>query len=121
MKYTRELVRSKAQAVFPGRDVKTVMAELDAYGTEPTEPERERVQMAILKLSEDQKTDNPGPYVDAAKKDYRDVLAWAEYPSQMNGGAIARTDPEGAQRNAEADERQYKAWLNMDSDKPDKS
>ena len=120
MKFTRQHVRSKVQSVFPDRDVDAVMAELDAYGVESHEPERERVQLAILKLSEDQKTDNPGPYVDAAKKDYRDVLAWAEYPSQMNAGAIARTDPEGAQRNAEADQRQYNAWLDMNSEESDK-
>ena len=53
MKYTRELVRSKAQMVFPDRDVDDIMAELDAYGADPNEPERDRVQLAILKLSEE--------------------------------------------------------------------
>ena len=53
---------------------------LDAYGTEPHELERERVQLAILKISEgdEQKVRE---HV-ATKTDYRDVLFWADYPEQ---------------------------------------
>ncbi len=111
MAYSREQVRAKARVVFPNRDLDAVMAELDVYGAEPDEPDRERVQLAILKLSEEQKLDSPASYVDAAKQDYRDVLAWAEYPSQMDAGPNTGTDPTGVQRNRELDEQQYQAWL----------
>jgi hypothetical protein len=58
-----------------------VLAPLDTYGVEAYERERDRVQLAILKLSagnEDRLREN----VASAKGDYRDVLYWAEYPEE---------------------------------------
>ncbi len=111
MTFTREQVRAKARMVFADKDLDAVMADLDAYGTEPHEANRERVQLAILKLSEEQKLGSPTSYVDAAKQDFRDVLAWAEYPSQMDAGPNSGCDPDGARRNRELDEQQYQDWL----------
>lgn len=76
---TREEVLAAVAASFPGRDPAPILALLDRYGTEPWERERERVQLAILALAEG---DAPklGDLVDAAKRDYRDVLAWAVSP-----------------------------------------
>ena len=42
---------------------------------------RERVQLAILKLS-DGNEDKLREFVAVAKRDYRDVLFWAEYPEE---------------------------------------
>lgn len=66
---------------LPDEDTATVLAVLDAYGTEPYERERERVQIAILKLSEGN-VDKLLQCVTAAKLDYRDVLYWAEYSEE---------------------------------------
>jgi hypothetical protein len=55
------------------------MAILDEYGTEPYEQERERVQLAILKLAEGE-IDKLLHFTRAAKGDFRDVLYWADYP-----------------------------------------
>jgi hypothetical protein len=72
---TREEVVAAVAAAFPHSDAATVLAVLDLYGVEAYERERERVQLAIVGLSggsEDQLL----YLVQAAKTDYRDVLAW---------------------------------------------
>src|SRR5438093_5881346 len=79
---TRQMVQSLAVAQFPDEDVTTVMAILDYYGIEAYERERERVQIAMLKLSAGD-VDKLLHYVDAAKQDYRDVLYWTEYADQV--------------------------------------
>ena len=58
-----------------------VLELLDTYGVESYERERERVQLAILKLSAGSE-EKVREYVDVAKRDYRDVLFWAEYPEE---------------------------------------
>jgi hypothetical protein len=58
-----------------------VLELLDSYGVEPYERERERVQVAILKLSAGSEA-KVREYVAVAKRDYRDVLFWAEYPEE---------------------------------------
>jgi len=58
-----------------------VLELLDSYGVEPYERERERVQVAILKLSAGSE-EKVREYVAVAKRDYRDVLFWAEYPEE---------------------------------------
>jgi hypothetical protein len=54
---------------------------LDGYGVESYERERERVQLAILKLSEGNE-EKLREFVAVAKRDYRDVLFWAENPEE---------------------------------------
>ena len=58
-----------------------VLELLDNYGMESYERERERVQVAILKLSAGSE-EKVREYVAVAKRDYRDVLFWAEYPEE---------------------------------------
>jgi hypothetical protein len=58
-----------------------VLELLDSYGVEPYERERERVQVAILKLSAGSE-EKVREYLAVAKRDYRDVLFWAEYPEE---------------------------------------
>ena len=54
---------------------------LDTYGVESYERERERVQLAILKLGEGNEK-KLREFVAVARRDYRDVLFWAEYPEE---------------------------------------
>jgi predicted Fe-Mo cluster-binding NifX family protein len=54
---------------------------LDTYGVESYEHERERVQLAILKLSEGNE-EKLREFVAVAKRGYRDVLFWAENPEE---------------------------------------
>lgn len=51
----------------------------DGYGVK--ERERERVQLAILKLSAGT-GEKLREFLAVAKRDYRDVLVWAEYPEK---------------------------------------
>ena len=83
---------------------------LDQYGILPSEPERDRVQIAILKLS-DSDPDRLAELVALAKRDYRDVLADAEYPEQSRTGGRNTPPAEELVRIRREDRRQYLDWL----------
>jgi hypothetical protein len=81
MSRTREDVISAIQRVFPNKMVADVLKLLDAYGVQSCERERERVHVAIVTLSEGD--DAMLRYlIEVAKRDYRDVLFWADCPEQ---------------------------------------
>jgi hypothetical protein len=82
MASTRDDVIRALRKTFPGGDVDQFLKLLDQYGVEAYEPERERVQIAILALSEGDEA-KLTHFIDAAKGDYRDVLAWAEHAEEM--------------------------------------
>jgi uncharacterized protein (TIGR02118 family) len=91
------------------------LAELSRYGAEPHEREPARVRLAILKLSGGQLA-RLAEMVVAAKRDYRDVLMWAEYPAE--GQALWAVAPDlSADQRAELerlrteDRHQYEEWL----------
>jgi hypothetical protein len=77
MKHTRDDVVNAVRAAFPEGDAATLLGILDCYGVEPYERERERVQLAIVALSEGSE-DKLRYLVGVAKTDYRDVLYWQE-------------------------------------------
>ena len=74
-------VVASVQATFPISSWAGILELLDSYGVEPYERERERVQVAILKLSAGSE-EKVREYLAVAKRDYRDVLFWAEYPEE---------------------------------------
>ena len=71
-----------------------------------------RVQLAILKLSEGQR-DKLTELVRMAKRDYRDVLAYAEYPEEMKAGFVemSKLSPQESRAIRERDRKQYLKWL----------
>jgi hypothetical protein len=75
MTYTRGDVVDAVHATFPKSDAATILGVLDLYGTQSYERERERVQLAIVALSEGSE-EKLLDFVQAAKTDYRDVLYW---------------------------------------------
>jgi len=81
MPHSRDEVVAVVQKTFPGNAHARVLELLDSYGAESYERERERVQLAILKLGEGNE-DTLREFVRIAKRDYRDVLLWAEYPDE---------------------------------------
>ena len=109
IKATREAVIEKIRQVFPEREAADVLAHLDRYGAEDYHREKERVQLAILKLCDEKAGADPAEYVDAACGDYRDVLAWAEYPNQMRHSPSI--DPKLREELIAKDRAQYLAWL----------
>ena len=111
IEYNRSLVLANVRQCFPDEDPENVMALLDLYGIESYEQERERVQIAIIKLSQGD-LDNLRENVKAAKNDFRDVLAYAEYPEEMKKETWKMTDQEETSRIRERDRKQYLDWLN---------
>lgn len=109
IEYTRELVMRKAKEVFPGEDTSKIIGILDQYGVKPHEKERERVQLAILKLS-DGEMEKLQKEVGVAKKDYRDVLVYAEHPLWLRSPKPLEDTPE-AKEISERDRKQYLDWL----------
>jgi hypothetical protein len=92
---TRDDVVAAAQATFPDGDLATILAVLDLYGTQPHERERERVQLAILQLSGGSE-DKLLYLVQAAKTDYRDVLAWQQLgPLSESEGEKVKNEARG--------------------------
>src|SRR5437867_13260410 len=81
MPHSRDEVVAVVQKTFPESSHPRVLELLDTYGVESYERERERVQLAILKLSEGNE-DKLREFVQVAKRDYRDVLFWAENPEE---------------------------------------
>ena|SRR6266481_6182983 len=81
MPHSRDEVVAAVRKTFPESDWARVVELLDGYGVESYESERERVQLAILKLSNGSE-EKLCEFVAVAKRDYRDVLFWVEYPEE---------------------------------------
>ncbi len=108
MEATAAMVKKKTEQMFHPNNLSEIM---DALNTWPG-PERERVQLAMLKLSEG-RIDKLHFYVKLAFQDYRDVLAPAEYPKEMQRcEKMSGMAPEKAQAIRDDDRRQYLEWLN---------
>ena len=74
--WTKETTLRKLQAVFPGSDPGQILDMLASAEL------GYRVQLAIIKLCDEGKGLSALDHnVNVAKLDYRDVLAWAEYPN----------------------------------------
>jgi hypothetical protein len=113
MEYSEELVSKFFEKDFGDESNFTELFEflMSFKGNEP-----ERVQLAILKLSEGD-PDKLRQNVELAKIDYRDVLAGAEYPEQMESGATAyNTETEDYEAILARDREQYESWLAEVSD-----
>ena len=114
MKHTcRALVWRKVRTVLPGVTSEDAIRALDEY----CGPERERVRLATLKLSEGH-LDRLQHFVEAAVQDHRDVLAWAEYPREISKAAseLLRMGTEEIAVQRDHDRREYLAWLQDDQD-----
>ena len=97
---------AKIRQVFPDADPADIQCQLDAYAG----PERLRVQLAILKLCEEDRRESPAHYVETACQDHRDVLAWAESPHQLRPDWFSLSVTDRA-KVVKADRQQYARWL----------
>ena len=105
---SKESVLGKVAEIFSGVESDDVLKRLDRYDG----PERDRVQLALLKLCEGS-LNRLEKFVATAIQDYRDVLAPAEYPRE-----VARTPAELSKMNGEElqvlrdqDRQEYLAWF----------
>lgn len=108
----RRKVLEKVAQYWPGMDSQEIMSILDGYGVESHEQGRARVQLAILKLSGGER-DRLEELVGMAKRDYRDVLAYAEYPEEMRVGfvGVSQLPAEEVKAVRQRDREQYLRWL----------
>lgn len=81
MPHIRDDVLATLRDTFPESSGPGVLGLLDTYGVESHERERDRVQLAILQLSEGNEA-RLREFLAVAKRDYRDVLFWAEYSEE---------------------------------------
>jgi hypothetical protein len=119
---TRDLLLKKVREVFPLENPAEIIELLDSYGVEPYERECERVQLAILKLSGGS-IEELLSHLEVAKRDYRDVLAWAEFPHEMKLSAneMHAMPPEAAKDIRDKDSQQYLEWLQRKADADEKA
>lgn len=74
-------VLERIQRDYPNEKRKKVEELLGSYGIESYQKEHERVLMDILKLAKGD-IKQVKELVERAKKDYRDIIFWAEYPEE---------------------------------------
>ena len=109
-------VQRKLHSTWPDAEQRgRVSRALDRYGSDSSEAGRARVQLAILKLAGASEADVE-LWVEVAERDYRDVLAAAEYPEESQAAWAFRphlSAAESAEISAirARDREQYLEWL----------
>jgi hypothetical protein len=100
---------------YSAEQINQVLAALREYGRETWHRERNRVQLAVLKLAAGD-LNALHSHLEIAKRDYRDVIAFAEYPGYFTKVPpnAKPSDPAHAEV-IDADWKQYQQWL---SDNP---
>ncbi len=103
--YNKDLVLTKIKQSFPNENAEKIVSILNS-----SQSNDERTQLAIIKISKGN-LENFYYALEAAKSDWRDVLAWAEYPEEMANDTW-KMDVEEVKKIRERDRRQYLNWLN---------
>ena len=100
--YTKDLILAKIKQAFPNEEPERIFSILGRND--------KRTQLAVLKLSEGD-LEEMQRLLEVAKADWRDVLAWADYPEEMKNDTW-KMDAEEVKKIRERDRRQYLNWLN---------
>ena len=110
--WNRQTVLHKVASIFPGK-VTEALAVIDKYNSDIMgDVQICRVHLAILKLCEEGSGwQDLVHYTEAARLDFRDVLAWAEYPSTMCRPANGRPNATDSVTLQKRDKEQYQRWL----------
>ena len=95
---------------FAAAEVECAAAILTGYCSDNSDSAQNRVRMAALRLAEGN-IERLRHFVECANEDYRDVLAWAEYPNAMRGPAGSAPNSDERIKANQADWRQYHDWL----------
>jgi len=110
-KVTSDDVQRVVRREFPDEPFAEIVTLLNEYGVQKWQLDTPRVQLAVLKLAQG-RLEKLRPLVENAKRDYRDVLVWAEYPTYHKIGFRVRELPGKEQcRIIDSDWRQYEEWL----------
>ena len=110
-KVSNDDVRRIVHRDYPQNLYFTIMEVLEEYRSESWQHEEHRVRLAALKLARGD-IDELRRLISTAKKDYRDVIAPAEYPtySKSRLGADGK-DIDIIQKIIQKDWEQYTNWL----------
>lgn len=111
MTSSSDLVVKVVIRLFGTGEAERVLQVLDQCSAAAPAAERNRVGLAVLKLYDEDSARNLDRWSLAARTDYRDVLLWAECPSEASAGAGGRLSPAELKDQRTADRRQYAAWL----------
>lgn len=104
------ILQRKLHLLFPERAAReAIRDELEQYGREAHEREPDRVRLAVLRIAGSD-PDAVATWVAVARRDYRDVLAAAEYPAQLAAPTWKLAAVERAAL-ARSDFEQYRQWL----------
>jgi hypothetical protein len=106
---TQELVSHIVDRLFTGEARTAALNLLESYGSAAHEREPIRIRVAALKLSNG-RIDELEHLIAHARQDYRDVLAWAEFPEELVRPTWNLPEDRVAQIRA-ADRAQYLEWL----------
>ena len=106
---TPALVQRLIERLFAEVDWASAIALLADHAAAARHPEVVRVQIAALKLSEGT-LEKLRQAIKDAHVDYRDVLAWAEYPAQMHS-PVTGLSTDQKTLLISADHAQYDVWL----------
>jgi hypothetical protein len=95
---------------FPPADVAHVLSALEGYGKNSGHREVPRVRLAILKLAHGnrKKLDQA---IATADRDYRDVLAYAEFPKYFSDISPSEKNDVRKKTAIDADWQRYRTWL----------
>jgi hypothetical protein len=105
-----EVFMNKLGVLYPNTTAREQVVEiLNQYGTEAHEKETVRVRLDILKLA-GTSLEDVKKWVGIAKKDYRDILASAEYPGELLAPTW-RMPKDEVIKIQTTDRDQYKAWV----------
>lgn len=106
---SRELVLKKLHDCFPdAATAREALVVLDSYGTESWHRERERVQLALLRISEGD-LDILRPNTLGARSDYRDTLVPAKFDGESQSSS--KTPPAEMAAIRKRDRDSYERWL----------
>jgi hypothetical protein len=106
---SRDLAHKKLRDCFPNSgEASDALKILDAYGTEIWHREKNRVHLALLKVSEGS-LENLRLHTRGAQTDFRDTLVLAEFPEE--GRASSKTPADEMIAIRVRDRNQYEAWL----------
>ncbi len=98
------------EKLFPQEEEQELVLDiLSQYGSGDFHREADRVRMAILKLA-GKSTEQVRYFTLQACRDYRDVLAAAEYPKHMSYYPWRENDPERLAQITAEDLEQYQSW-----------
>jgi hypothetical protein len=100
-----------AQRLFPADQIGAVLEALHSSTEGAPAGDRDRVQVAVLKLYCEDPHGNLNAWVNAAKVDYRDVLLWAETPSLARQHTRLELTPKELKALRAQDKAQLDAWL----------